>query len=77
MEKVSEIWAKCLVVQNHVVTLIPVDILDTWDPDDFLPKPDVEVELEWVYGYQASGEQQSSNLLYLRVVRTCSCVQLT
>ncbi len=69
VERVSEQWAKCLVVDHPVVTLIPEDQLESWDPNEPLAKPDVEFQLEWVYGYHgyAIGRVDNS-LIYLQSV---------
>lgn len=61
-----------MVVKNPVVTLVPEEFREEWDPDEFLPKPDVDFELDWVYGFQASGSLQNSNLIFLQNVRKVS-----
>ena len=69
VERVSELWAKCLVVDHPVVTLVPEDQLEAWVPDEPLAKPDVEFQLEWVYGYHGYAEGRVDNsLIYLQSV---------
>ncbi len=69
VERVSKQWAKCLVVDHPVVTLIPEDQLESWDPNEPLAKPDVEFQLEWVYGYHGYAVGRVDNsLIYLQSV---------
>ena len=76
IEKESNIWAKGLVMDNPIVTLIPEELRDDWDPDEPLPKPDIDLHLEWVYGYQGhTGGQfnNASNILFLQNVSILNC----
>ena len=58
-------------MDNPIITLIPEELRDDWDPDEPLPKPDIKLHLEWVYGYHGhTGGQfnNASNILFLQNV---------
>ena len=53
-----------------VITIIPEEIREEWDPDEPIESPSFKFELEFVYGYyyQTKDKINASHLLYLKEV---------
>ena len=41
---------------------VPPNLRDEWDPDGKLEKPDVDFEVEWVYGYRGKDASGGRNI---------------
>ena len=48
------------------VKRVPPNLRDEWDPDGKLEKPDVDFEVEWVYGYRGKDASGGRNIYQVR-----------
>ena len=50
-----------LVAINHL-SRIPPELRDEWEPDTKLPKPSIDFDVEWVYGYRGKDSSGGRNI---------------
>ena len=48
--------------ERNIFTRVPPNLRDEWDPDRKLDKPDVDFEVEWVYGYRGKDVSGGRNI---------------
>ena len=53
---------------------IPTDLRKSWDPETTLSKPDLDFDVEWVYGYRGRDGTGGSNLYQLNTDEICYTV---